>query len=105
MIAPETLNHSLKTSMRLRPFGKTGMQVSPLGFGAAEIGFENVADEAVSSLLSLALDSGLNVIDTAECYVDSEEKIGRALRGKRKDCLIFTKCGHSYSGRLPGLFT
>ena len=105
MIAPETLNHPPKTSMQLRPFGETGMQVSPLGFGAAEIGFENVADEAVSSLLSLALDSGLNVIDTAECYVDSEEKIGRALRGKRKDCLIFTKCGHSYSGRPPGLFT
>jgi aryl-alcohol dehydrogenase-like predicted oxidoreductase len=105
MIVPETLNHSLKNSMQLRPFGKTGMRVSPLGFGAAEIGFENVADEAVSSLLGLALDSGLNVIDTAECYVDSEEKIGRALHGKRKHCLLFTKCGHSYSGRLPGLFT
>lgn len=82
MTAPETLGHPPKTSMQLRPFGKTGMQVSPLGFGAAEIDFENVADEAVSSLLSLALDSGLNVIDTAECYVDSEEKIGRALHDR-----------------------
>jgi aryl-alcohol dehydrogenase-like predicted oxidoreductase len=105
MIASEKLPQSPLNTMQLRPFGKTGIEVSPLGFGAAEIGFENVADEAVSALLSLALESGLNVIDTAECYVDSEEKIGRALRGKRKDCLIFTKCGHSYAGRLPGLFT
>jgi aryl-alcohol dehydrogenase-like predicted oxidoreductase len=81
------------------------MQVSRLGFGAAEIGFQNVQDKTVDSLLGAAFDAGLNVIDTGECYMDSEEKIGRALHGKRKQCLIFTKCGHAHSGRSSGLFT
>jgi aryl-alcohol dehydrogenase-like predicted oxidoreductase len=89
------LTPPISASMQTRPFGKTGMQVSPLGWGAAEIGYENIADGTVDSLLSLALDHGLNVIDTAECYMDSEEKVGRALRGKRQRCLLFTKCGHA----------
>ena len=80
--------------MQKRPFGKTGMQVSPLGWGAAEIGYENIPDKTVEALLGVALDQGLNVIDTAECYMDSEEKVGRALAGKRQQCLLFTKCGH-----------
>jgi len=81
--------------MQTRPFGNTGMRVTPLGWGAAEIGYENIPDRTVDSLLGVALDQGLNVIDTAECYIDSEEKIGRALRGKRHQCLLFTKCGHA----------
>jgi aryl-alcohol dehydrogenase-like predicted oxidoreductase len=80
--------------MQTRPFGNTGMRVSPLGWGAAEIGYENIPDKTVDALLGVALDQGLNVIDTAECYMDSEEKVGRALRGKRQQCLLFTKCGH-----------
>jgi aryl-alcohol dehydrogenase-like predicted oxidoreductase len=56
-------------------------------------------------LLGVALDQGLNVIDTAECYMDSEEKVGRALRGKRQQCLLFTKCGHAPPQRPAGLVT
>jgi len=78
-----------------RPLGNTGMEVSVLGWGAAEIGFENIPDRAVDALLGLALDHGLNVIDTAECYMDSEKKLGRALQGKRQQCFLFTKCGHA----------
>ncbi len=88
-----------------RSFGKTGMQVSLLGFGAAELGFEKVANKVVDSLFGVAFDSGLNVIDTAECYADSEEKIGRALRGKRQQCLLFTKCGHAFSEAPTAYFT
>ena len=80
--------------MERRQFGKTDMTVSVLGFGGAEIGFEGADDATVSALLHDALDAGLNVIDTAECYVDSEEKIGRALSGRRNDFYLFTKCGH-----------
>jgi aryl-alcohol dehydrogenase-like predicted oxidoreductase len=105
MSRPEVLTQSLKDLMPAHTFGRTSMQVSALGLGAAEIGFERVPLKIVDSLLSVAFDAGLNVIDTAECYVDSEEKIGQALRGRRKDCLLFTKCGHSYSGRPAGLFT
>ena len=71
------------------------MQVSVLGFGGAEIGFEGrPAETVVGRLLTDALDAGLNVIDTAECYLDSEELIGQAASGRRKDFHLFTKCGH-----------
>ena len=59
--------------MEKRQLGKTDMQVSVLGFGGAEIGFEGVSAETVKRLLNSALDAGLNVIDTAECYESSEE--------------------------------
>jgi len=84
---PGTLEH--------RRFGKTDMNVAVLGFGGAEIGYERVAPETVSKLLNGAIDGGLNVIDTAECYVDSEALIGDAIGGRRKDYYLFTKCGHA----------
>ncbi|MFQ5546398.1 MAG: aldo/keto reductase, partial [Acidiferrobacterales bacterium] len=74
--------------------GPTDMYVSVLGFGGAEIGFENVPKKTVEKLLNHALDDGLNVIDTAECYENSEELIGHAVAGRRKDYYLLTKCGH-----------
>jgi aryl-alcohol dehydrogenase-like predicted oxidoreductase len=79
--------------MERRAFGRTGMQVGVLGFGAGEIGSENTPYAAVDKLIGVAADAGLNVIDTAPLYSDSEEKIGRALRGRRDQFLLFTKCG------------
>jgi aryl-alcohol dehydrogenase-like predicted oxidoreductase len=70
------------------------MRVSALGFGGAEIGFENATAPDVATLLSGALDAGLNVIDTAECYLASEELIGQAVSKRRKEYFLFTKCGH-----------
>jgi aryl-alcohol dehydrogenase-like predicted oxidoreductase len=78
-----------------RAFGKTGLQVSVLGFGGAEIGFEAAPQAEVDRLLHAAIDEGLNVIDTGECYADSEEKIGKAIASRRADFHLFTKCGHS----------
>jgi aryl-alcohol dehydrogenase-like predicted oxidoreductase len=83
--------------MERRDFGRTGMQVGVLGFGAGEIGSENTPFATVDMLLGEAANAGLNVIDTAPLYSDSEEKIGRALRGRRDQFLLFTKCGR----RLP----
>ena len=80
--------------MEKRQLGKTDMHVTVLGFGGAEIGFEGAAPETVTELLTSALDAGLNVIDTAECYPNSEEMIGRAVADRRKDYYLFTKCGH-----------
>lgn len=83
--------------MEKRAFGKTGMNVSVLGFGGAEIGFQKVDANTVNWLLNSALDAGLNVIDTAECYVNSEELVGQAVAGRRDDFYLFTKCGHKGS--------
>ena len=81
--------------MEKRCMGATGMEVSVLGFGGAEIGFRAVPQDEVTPLLNSALDAGLNVIDTAACYADSEEKIGRAVGHRRDEFLLFTKCGHA----------
>ena len=82
--------------MEKRRLGKTNMDVSVLGFGGAEIGFESASLDAVEKLLKSALDAGLNVIDTGECYRGSEELIGQAVSDRREDFYLFTKCGHPH---------
>ena len=81
--------------MQTRRLGRTGFAVNVLGFGASEIGYQNVAKGTVEQILNTALDSGLNVIDTAACYDSSEELIGAAVGHRRSEYLLFTKCGHA----------
>jgi aryl-alcohol dehydrogenase-like predicted oxidoreductase len=81
--------------MERRRLGRTGMEASILGFGGSEIGYERVGARTVERLLGSALDAGLNVIDTAECYEDSEVLIGKALGARRAQVHLFTKCGHA----------
>lgn len=80
--------------MEKRQLGKTDMSVSVLGFGGAEIGYEGATAETVEKLLNSALDAGLNVVDTAECYESSEELIGSAVGHRRDHFYLFTKVGH-----------
>jgi aryl-alcohol dehydrogenase-like predicted oxidoreductase len=84
--------------MEKRVLGRTGMEVSILGFGGAEVGFLNVPLATVDRLLNGALDAGLNVIDTAECYINSEELIGQTVGRRRNEYFLFTKCGHDKEG-------
>src|SRR5581483_11444825 len=82
--------------MEKRPFGKTGMSVSALGFGAAEVGYAGDGAKEVGAVLDAALAAGVNVVDTGECYGTSEEALGQALLGRRDGVLLFSKCGHSH---------
>jgi aryl-alcohol dehydrogenase-like predicted oxidoreductase len=87
--------------MERRPLGGTGLLVSVLGWGGAEIGYEGASPKVVEKLLGGALDAGLDVIDTAECYFESERLIGRAVSHRRNEFLLFTKCGHDQGIGLP----
>src|SRR3954463_14593788 len=80
--------------METRQLGGKDMRGRVLNLGCARIRFEGADPEAVARLLGESLDAGLNVIDTAECYLGSEELIGRAVAGRREDFYLFTKCGH-----------
>src|SRR3954466_4242919 len=77
------------------PFGRTGLQVSRLGFGAAPIGYLNTEREKVRKILNLLLDRGVNVIDTAASYEGSEEMIAEAIGHRRRDFVLISKCGTS----------
>jgi aryl-alcohol dehydrogenase-like predicted oxidoreductase len=81
--------------MEQRKLGRTDIVASVLGFGGSEIGYQSVSARTVARLLGSALDSGLNVIDTAECYNNSESLIGKAIGGRRREVALFTKCGHA----------
>jgi aryl-alcohol dehydrogenase-like predicted oxidoreductase len=74
--------------------GKTDLEVSRLGFGGAEIGFNpNQTQSDVNLLLNSAIDSGLNLIDTAAGYLKSEKMIGEAVSSRRKEVYLISKCG------------
>jgi aryl-alcohol dehydrogenase-like predicted oxidoreductase len=96
-------------AIEYRALGKTGLRVSTLGFGGSEIGYQAVAQKKVDKILNTALDAGINVIDTAECYADGESLIGKAIAGRRAEVVLMTKCGHarleSASARASGYAT
>ena len=83
--------------MEKHAFGRTDMQVSKLGFGSYKMSGKPGGStvEEVGRLLGSALDNGLNVIDTAECYGQGEELLGQAIGHRRNDYYLFTKCGHA----------
>ncbi len=90
--------------MRYRKLGRTGLRVSEVSLGTVELGMEyGLKEDGESSvpaetdarnLLNRAIDSGVNFIDTAALYGNSEEIIGRALKGRRSEYALATKCMH-----------
>jgi len=85
--------------MEMSYLGNTGLKISRLGIGLAEIGYQyNLSSEnilEVSNLLNTAIDSGINFLDTSGCYGVSEELIGKTVSKRRGEYILATKCGHS----------
>ncbi|HEY59853.1 MAG TPA: aldo/keto reductase [Anaerolineae bacterium] len=86
--------------MEYREFGKTGLKVSRLGMGLSELGYELTTSDIKKAerLLNIALDGGINFLDTAGCYLISEELIGRTIAHRRKEYILVTKAGHVAGG-------
>ena len=84
--------------MRYRPFGRTGLQVSVVGFGCWPMAGDRygaIEDGEAVKAIHRALDRGVNCVDTAPAYGagHSEEVVARALEKRRKDVILVTKCG------------
>jgi aryl-alcohol dehydrogenase-like predicted oxidoreductase len=83
--------------MRYRPLGRSGLQVSEIGYGAWGIGesaWIGATEEESLRALHRALDLGVNLIDTARGYGESERIVGRAVReraGRDGEVLVATK--------------
>lgn len=77
--------------MEKRRFGKTGLSLALVGIGG--IPFMGMEQKAVEKVILEGIDCGVNFIETARKYGDSEEKIGRVLKGRREEVVLITK-GH-----------
>jgi len=84
--------------MIYRRFGRTELSVSAIGFGGGHIGEDFRTEEDVANLLNTALDSGINLIDTARGYGKSEDRIGKHLSHRREDFILSTKIGYGIDG-------
>jgi aryl-alcohol dehydrogenase-like predicted oxidoreductase len=93
--------------MELRPFGRTGVQVSPLCLGAMMFGAWGNPDHDESvRIIHRALDAGINFIDTADVYArgESEEIVAKALAGGRRDDVVLATKVHGRMGDDPNQF-
>src|SRR5665647_16722 len=97
----------MKNEIKRRQFGKTGLYVSELSFGAMNLRLLDTIEQA-SDILDYALDQGINLIDTARAYkgenksgqlVESEVLVGNAIRHRtdlEEPIVVITK-GHGYT--------
>src|SRR5204862_5989162 len=92
--------------MQLRNLGSTGVKVSSLCLGAMMFGeWGNTDHDESVRIIHRALDAGINFIDTADVYSrgESEEIVGKALKGRRDDVVLATKV-HGTMGDDPNQF-
>jgi aryl-alcohol dehydrogenase-like predicted oxidoreductase len=84
--------------MRYRPFGRTGLEVSAMGFGCWPMAgdrYGSIEDDQAVAAVRRALEVGVTCFDTAPAYGSghAEETLGAALQGRRDQAVIVTKCG------------
>ncbi|EKD75101.1 MAG: oxidoreductase [uncultured bacterium] len=92
--------------MELRFLGSTSLRVSPLGLGTVKMGrnqnvkypqaFDLPTDKQIQILLNLCLELGINLIDTAPAYGNSELRIGKLLPSPRQQWVILSKAGEEF---------
>jgi aryl-alcohol dehydrogenase-like predicted oxidoreductase len=80
-----------------RQLGRTGLQVTALGYGSMELRgaprARDTTDEQAETILNAVLDAGINFIDTSIDYGVSEERIGRFISHRRSEFFLASKCG------------
>ncbi|HSZ87970.1 MAG TPA: aldo/keto reductase [Acetobacteraceae bacterium] len=85
------------TDLPKRELGRTGLQVTMLGYGAMELRgaprARPTTDEQAETILNAVLDAGINYIDTSIDYGVSEERIGRYISHRRSEYYLASKCG------------
>ena len=84
--------------MRQRTLGKTGLSVSLVGFGSAPVGILATEQHEAARLMNMALDEGVNLIDTAAAYAGAEASIGKAISPRRDEYILVSKCGSPGTG-------
>ena len=91
------------SSLPRKTLGRTGLEVTQLGYGAMEVRGDRIwngrpcSDEQARIILRAVVDSGINFIDTANDYGLSELYIGRHLHDLRDQFYLATKCGCAYT--------
>jgi uncharacterized protein len=85
-----------------RLLGRTGLPVSAMGLGGYHLGSADT-DQAANEIVAKAIDYGVNFFDNAWEYHDglSEERLGKALKGKRNRAVVMTKvCTHGREKKI-----
>ena len=89
--------------MHRRILGRTGLEVTQLGYGSMGLrgprtwGVRVASDADAETMLNVVLDAGINFIDTSPDYGISEERIGRFIGHRRHEYFLATKCGCVYT--------
>ncbi len=83
--------HARAETVDKRALGKTGLKVGVLGIGTSPLGREGVTQKEVNNVIAAAADRGVNYLDTAPIYAQSERRLGPALQGKRDKFVLVTK--------------
>src|SRR5580693_7755813 len=84
------------SAIATRPLGRTGTDVTVLGYGAMELRGRRrapIAPDEAGRLLNAVLDGGINLIDTSVDYGQSEELIGKFVSHRRDEYFLASKCG------------
>jgi len=96
--------------MNYRTLGKTGFKVSEISLGTWQVGGrwgEQFSHENAEKILNMAIDNGINFIDTADVYGggESEKAVGKVVKSRKEKVYIATKCGRKLKPHTAEMYT